>query len=202
MSTYCPRLARNDRLAFMSVPSSTVLLVEDDPDNRQLMSIILRGAGLHVVEAGTGAEALRLARDRPDLVILDVNLPDVSGFEICRCLRADPATRSVPVLQVSGVFVHSDDRSQGLEEGADAYLVKPVEPRELLATVRSLLRVHAAEEAARASAQQWRTTFDAIGDAVFLLDGTASGCYWPRTARRPSTSSPGSAGGSTWSCWT
>ncbi len=155
----------------MSAPPSTILFVEDDPDNRQLMSFILRGAGLHVIEAATGAEALRLARDKPDLIILDVNLPDVSGFEICRCLRADTATRSLPVLQVSGVYVHSDDRSQGLEEGADAYLVKPVEPRELLATVRSLLRVRAAEEAARAAAQQWRTTFDAIGDAVFLLDG-------------------------------
>ncbi len=149
--------------------SPTILFVEDDRHNRQTMSLILRNAGLEVVEAGTGADALRLARDKPDLVILDVNLPDVSGFEVCRCLRAEPVTRSLPVLQVSGVFVQSDDRSHGLEGGADAYLIKPVEPRELLATVRSLLRIHAAEEAARAAAQQWRTTFDAIGDAVFLV---------------------------------
>jgi two-component system cell cycle sensor histidine kinase/response regulator CckA len=159
-------------MAAMSVPAPTILFVEDDRNNRELMGDILRDAGLQVVEAGTGADALRLARDKPDLVILDVNLPDVSGYEVCRCLRAEPATRLLPVLQVSGVFVHSDDRSHGLEGGADAYLIKPVEPRELLATVRSLLRVHAAEEAARAAAQQWRTTFDAIGDAVFLVTGT------------------------------
>jgi two-component system cell cycle sensor histidine kinase/response regulator CckA len=155
----------------MSAPAPTILYVEDDRHNRQMMSQVLRDAGLQVVEAGTGADALRLARDKPDLVILDVNLPDVSGYEVCRCLRAEPATRLLPVLQVSGVFTHSDDRSHGLEGGADAYMIKPVEPRELLATVRSLLRIHAAEEAARAAAQQWRITFDAIGDAVFLVTG-------------------------------
>ena len=94
----------------------------------------------------------------------------MTGFEVCRRLKAEPATASTPVLHVSAVYVNSGDRAQGLEAGADGYLVKPVEPREMLATVRSLLRIHAAEEAARAAAHQWRTTFDAISDPVCLVD--------------------------------
>ncbi len=149
----------------------SVLLVDDEPANRHTFGYLFRTAGFAVLEAGTGRDALALAaRERPDLVVLDVSLPDLNGFEVCRRLKEDEATCSVPVLQVSAVYVGSGDRSQGLESGADAYLIKPVEPRELLATVRSLLRVRAAEEQARRAAQQWRATFDAIRDAVFLLD--------------------------------
>jgi PAS domain S-box-containing protein len=151
-------------------PPATLLFVEDDAGNRQMLSWLFREAGYRVLEAGTGAEALQLAEQKPDLVILDVNLPDINGFEVCRRLKAQSATHTVSVLQMSAVYVGSGDRSQGLEEGADAYLVKPVEPRELLATVKALLRIRAAEEAARTAAQEWRTTFDAISDAVCLLD--------------------------------
>ena len=149
---------------------STILFVDDDDANRRLLSWIFRNEGFEVLEAGSGAEALRLAAARPNLVVLDVSLPDVSGFEVCRRLKASPATASTPVLHVSAVYVNSGDRSQGLESGADGYLVKPVEPREILATVRALLRVHAAEEAARAAAHQWRLTFDAISDPVCLVN--------------------------------
>src|SRR5204863_249175 len=112
----------------------------------------------------------------PDLVVLDVNLPDMSGFEVCRRLRADPATRSVAVIHLSAVYASSENRSEGLEQGADAYLVKPVEPRELMATARALLRIRAAEEAARRAAQEWRITFDAISDGVCLLDSAGRIC--------------------------
>ncbi len=97
-------------------------------------------------------------------------MPDIDGFEVCRRLKEHPQTRSVSVLHMSAIYVGSGDRSHGLEEGADGYLIKPVEPRELLATVQALLRIRAAEEAARTAAQEWRTTFDAISDAVCLLD--------------------------------
>jgi signal transduction histidine kinase len=158
---------------------ATILLVDDEPANRHTYGYLFRTAGFAVLEAGTGREALALAaREHPDLVVLDVSLPDLNGFEVCRRLKQEEATRPVPVLHVSAVYVGSGDRSQGLESGADAYLIKPVEPRELLATVRSLLRVRAAEEQARRAAGQWRTTFDAIRDAVFLLDarGTVLRC--------------------------
>src|SRR5207302_783763 len=150
--------------------NATILFVDDDAAARSMLGWVFRSEGFRVVEAGSGAEALRLADDRPDLVVLDVSLPDLDGFEVCRRLKAAPATASTPVLHVSAVYTDSGDRSQGLESGADGYLVKPVEPREMLATVRALLRVRAAEEAARAAAQQWRTTFDAISDPVCLLD--------------------------------
>jgi two-component system cell cycle sensor histidine kinase/response regulator CckA len=155
----------------MPAPAApTILFVDDDAANRHALGWVFRNAGYRTLEAATGAEALRLAREKPDLVVLDVNLPDIDGFEVCRRIKEHPCTRSVAVLEVSGVFVASEDRSQGLDGGADGYLVKPVDPRELLATVRSLLRIHAAEEAARKAAQEWRATFDAISDAVCLLD--------------------------------
>jgi PAS domain S-box-containing protein len=149
---------------------SSILYVDDDPTNRRSLSWLLRAAGYAVTEAATGSEALRLVNDKPDLVILDVNLPDVSGFEVCRRIKAHPATTRIPVLHLSGVFVRSEDKTHGLEEGADGYLLKPAEPREVLATVKALLRVHQAEEAARSAAHQWQATFDALGDAVCLLD--------------------------------
>jgi PAS domain S-box-containing protein len=149
---------------------STILYVDDDPGNRHAFGWLLRSAGYEVKEAATGSEALRMVNDRPDLVILDVNLPDVSGFEVCRRIKAHPATTRIPVLHMSGVFVRSEDKTHALEEGADAYLIKPAEPGEVLATVKALLRVHRAEEAARAAAREWQATFDALGDAVCLLD--------------------------------
>src|SRR5262245_21102859 len=114
-------------------PPATVLFVDDDANNRQLFCWLFRDEGYRVLEASGGQEALRLAQQhRPELIILDVNLPDISGFEVCRRLRGDPATRDVAILHLSAVFVASVDRTQGLEGGADAYLIKPVEPRELL----------------------------------------------------------------------
>jgi PAS domain S-box-containing protein len=155
---------------MLGQPAPTVLFVDDDQVTRQLLGCLFRDAGFTTLEVGTGSEALTLAQTRhPDLIVLDVNLPDLNGYEVCRQLKAHPDTRDTTVLQMSAVYVGSGDRSQGLEGGADAYLVKPVEPREILATVRALLRMRKAEEAARTAAQQWRATFDAISDAVCLL---------------------------------
>src|SRR6186713_1660714 len=93
---------------------ATILLVDDDAVNRQLMAWMFRNAGYRALEAGTGEEALSLARQRPDLAVLDVNLPDMSGFDVCRQIKADPATRGISVVHLSAVFVASDDRTQGL----------------------------------------------------------------------------------------
>jgi signal transduction histidine kinase/CheY-like chemotaxis protein len=150
--------------------TATILLVDDDFVNRQALRLLLGNAGYRTLEAATGQDALSQCAHKPDLVVLDVNLPDISGFEVCRRIKANPEWRSVSVLHLSAVYVNSGDRAQGLEGGADAYLIKPVEPSELLATVHALLRMHAAEEAARLAAQEWHATFDAISDAVCLLD--------------------------------
>jgi PAS domain S-box-containing protein len=151
----------------------SILFVDDDEANRFAFTWVLRRAGFQTREATTGSDALRALQggQKPDLVILDVNLPDIDGFEVCRRIKAHPATASIPVLHVSAVFTRTEDKEHGLEGGADAYLTKPVEAREVVATVRSLLRMHKAEEAARSAARQWQATFDAITDAVALLDG-------------------------------
>ena len=107
-------------------PPLTVLLVDDREVNRYAVSRILQKAQFVVREAATGEDALRLAAQKPDLVILDVNLPDLSGYEVCRRIKADPATTSIPVLHLSATFVGSEDRAEGLEGGADGYLTYPL----------------------------------------------------------------------------
>ena len=125
-------------------PSITVLHVDDDESTRETLGQVLLAEGFAVATAATGAEALRRAAEQPDVILLDVLLPDVSGFEVCRRLKSDPLTATIPILQLSGCFVRSEDRAHGLEGGADAYLTKPVEPRELVAHIHALVRLHRA----------------------------------------------------------
>jgi PAS domain S-box-containing protein len=152
------------------LPSPTVLFVDDNDASRGSLSGYLREAGFAVLEAGTGDAALRLVNQRPQLVLLDINLPDLDGFEVCRRIKSDPFTASIPVLHLSGYSVSSSDRTHGLEGGADGYLVKPIDPEEVVAQMRALLRIRQAEESARRSAQQWQATFDAVSDGVCVLD--------------------------------
>src|SRR5262249_14465710 len=137
---------------------------------RRAMNRILRKAGFEVKEAATGTDALRLADEKPDIVLLDVSLPDISGFEVCRRIKAHPATNAIPVLHLSALFVTSEDRTHWWEVGADGYLTKPVEPQELIAQLKAMLRIRQAEEETRTVARQWQAMFDAISDGVCLLD--------------------------------
>lgn len=149
----------------------TILHIDDNEANRYVVTRMLEKEGFEVTGAATGEEGLQLiAQYQPDLVVLDVKLPDINGFEVCRRIKENTATSGIPVLHLSAYFVRIEDRAQGLEGGADAYLVQPVESLELVATIRALLRVRQAEEKALGMARQWQTTFDAIGDGVCLLD--------------------------------
>src|SRR5262245_27629726 len=114
----------------MTAPTrGLVLVVDDEISNRYAIARVLVQAGYRVVEAGTGDEALRSVRsERPDLVVLDVKLPDISGYEVCRRIKSDLETASILVLQVSATFVNSHDAVRSLEGGADSYLTQPVEP--------------------------------------------------------------------------
>ena len=119
-----------------------ILVVDDDLELLGLVSFALRQAGYLVVKASDGNEALAIfEREQPDLVILDVNLPGLSGFEVCRRLRAQSAT-PIMMLTVRG---SEEDEVHGLDSGADDYLTKPFSPRALLARVRALLRRGEAE---------------------------------------------------------
>lgn len=152
-------------------PLIGVLHVDDNEVNRYVVSRMLRNAGFNVTEAATGEAALQaVAHVRPDLIILDVQLPDIGGFEICHELKANPVTASIPILLLSASLVESKDKVQGLESGADGYLIQPVEAIELIATVKALLRLRQAEESALTMAAEWQTTFDAMNDGVCLLN--------------------------------
>jgi signal transduction histidine kinase len=135
----------------MTSPERTLVLVVDDNDaGRYNKSRILRQAGFDVAEAETGAAGLRLVAERmPRLVLLDVRLPDIDGWEVCRQIKSAADTASVLVLQMSATFVSQADTARALEGGADACLTEPIEPPVLLATVRALLRVRQAEDALR-----------------------------------------------------
>jgi two-component system, OmpR family, phosphate regulon response regulator PhoB len=117
-----------------------VLIVDDERDLRTLVDFNLRQAGFTTAHAATGAEALARARSlRPRVVVLDLNLPDVSGMDVCRLMRADPATRDLPILMLTARGAEAD-RVQGLEIGADDYLSKPFNLRELVLRVESVAR--------------------------------------------------------------
>jgi PAS domain S-box-containing protein len=148
----------------------TILVVDDRESSRYAVTRILQRAGFAVREGASGQEALRLAAEKPDLVILDINMPDLSGYEVCRQLKADPATAPIPVLHLSASLVDSEARSEGLEGGADGYLIYPLEPRELVATVGALLRIRQAEREARAQRELLRVTLSSIGDAMIATD--------------------------------
>ncbi len=144
----------------------TVLVIDDSPENRYVVRRALTRAGMKVREAGTGAEGTRLAADGPDLIVLDVNLPDTTGFELCRAFKSDPRTANVPVIHLSQSAV--DDRSQvrGLDGGADAYLTDPIHGTVLVATVRALLRMRQAEDALRLAAEDAQRLVDLNGHFV------------------------------------
>src|SRR4051794_5901498 len=148
----------------------TILLVDDKDWTRYTVRRLLQSERYIVREAPTGADALRLATQKPDLIILDIKLPDLDGYEVCRRIKADPATASIPVLHLSATFTDSDNRSTGLEGGADGYLTYPVESRELVAHVEALLRTRKAERAARDQEELLRVTLSSIADAVIATD--------------------------------
>ena len=118
---------------------STILLVEDDPDIRHLVSYKLTKGGFHVVEAPDGPAALRAARENPpDLVLLDVRMPRMSGIEVCRELRAGPLGATVPIIMLTARS-RPQDLEQGFAAGATEYIVKPFSPRDLQERVEAAL---------------------------------------------------------------
>jgi phosphate regulon transcriptional regulator PhoB len=120
--------------------ASRVLIVEDERDIRDLLVLHLQRDGFEVTSAGSGEEALAQVRQSPpDLLVLDLMLPAMSGLEVCRRLRQEPATATLPILMLTAK-ADEVDRVVGLELGADDYVVKPFSPKELLARVRAVLR--------------------------------------------------------------
>jgi PAS domain S-box-containing protein len=153
--------------------SALILNVDDTASSRYTKTRILRQSGYRVVEAATGAEALRAVREEaPSLVLCDVNLPDMSGIDVCRAIKADPLTRSLPVVQISATFVTPHDQLLGLEGGAEIYLTEPIESLELTTVVKVLLRLHSTERGLVQSEARWRSFVESniIGVVICRLD--------------------------------
>jgi len=114
----------------------TLLLVEDNEDNRIIYSTVLRHVGYEVVEALDGLQAISLARSvHPDLILMDISIPGVDGWEATRVLRADPQTREIPIVALTAHAL-ADDRERAQAVGFTSYLAKPVEPRAVVAEVQ------------------------------------------------------------------
>lgn len=156
-----------------------ILNVDDNDASLYAKTRVLRRAGFEVVEANRGANVMPLvATHQPDLVLLDVNLPDVSGYDLCRQIKSHPDHAATIVVQISASFVDRNDRMRGFEAGADSYFTEPMEPEELVANVAALLRIRQMETELRRSAIEWQQTFNAVHDGVAILleTGTISRC--------------------------
>ncbi|MFW6216256.1 MAG: response regulator [Desulfohalobiaceae bacterium] len=135
-----------------------ILNVDDDQAGRLFSTRTLEQAGYRVQDGASGQEALQLAPElQPDLILLDVRLPDVDGIQVCQKLKADPQTTHIPVLHLSAIHVQEKERIAGLEAGADGYLTKPISSRELLAHVNALLRLKSTERELQESQRQLST---------------------------------------------
>jgi CheY-like chemotaxis protein len=117
----------------------TLLLVEDNEDNRIIYSTVLRHTGYEVVEALDGLQAIALARSiLPDLILMDISIPELDGWEATRILREDPLTRDIPIIALTAHAL-ADDRERATAVGFTSYLAKPIEPRAVVAEVRRWL---------------------------------------------------------------
>ncbi|MFZ0116635.1 MAG: response regulator [Xanthobacteraceae bacterium] len=119
--------------------SGCILVVEDQMDNRQILRDLLGNAGYTLVEAENGEEALAaVAKQRPDLILMDIQLPVMDGYEATRRIKSDPATKSIPIIVITS-YALSGDEGKARAAGCDAYVTKPYSPRQLLAKVREFL---------------------------------------------------------------
>ena len=151
--------------------TTSILMVDDDPAILEIYSKILSAEGYEVWEASTGRQGLQATRERrPDLVLLDVMMPDLSGVEVCRQIKADPDLKDVFVVLVSGLATSVTHKVDGLGAGADDYLSKLLNVAEFLARLRTMLRLREATAGLRASEAHYRRLVEILPEAVGLVD--------------------------------
>ncbi|MFC0679399.1 response regulator [Lysobacter korlensis] len=150
-----------------------VLVVDDTNSTRYSTVRVLRAAGAEVLEATTGEQALELAPGC-GAIVLDVNLPDIDGFEVCRQLRASAMNTRVPVIHLTAQRMRDEDKIRGLEAGADAYLTHPADPGVLVATINALLRARAAEDSEMRSRARFEAMFRTAPVGIALVDATGA----------------------------
>jgi PAS domain S-box-containing protein len=150
--------------------ASLILNVDDNDGARYAKTRILQVAGFEVIEAANGTDALAMVKSRiPDLVLLDVKLPDINGLEVCRRIKSEPASATVLVLQTSAALTGRADKIRGLEGGADNYLAAPIGADELVANVNALLRLRQTQADLRESEERFRQMAENINDVFWIF---------------------------------
>ena len=161
--------------------SARILNVDDNEIGRYAKSRILKQAGFEVIEAACGADALRAVKEqRPHLVLLDIQLPDIDGFEIARRIKGDPLTARLPVLHITAAGNAEESEIGSQESGADIFLAQPVEPQELITIVRTLLRLHITELGLAESEERMRLATEGAGIATWDIDLRDNSAHWSR----------------------
>jgi PAS domain S-box-containing protein len=151
--------------------TTRILIIEDDQHVRAATARVLKTAGYDVIEAATGNGGLAMAKShRPDLVLLDVILPDLNGLDVCRQIKSNPLLSRIMVIQTSSTEVSSERQSLGLEFGADGYIARPVSNRELVARVHAMLRIKKAETAVAMSEERFRCLTLATAQIVWTTN--------------------------------
>ena len=154
----------------MITEQARILCVDDEPDLLDINASILRSAGYEVLEASTGNECIAVARrEHPDLILLDVQMPDMNGFDVCKQIKSDPDLSGSYIILISGRETSSETQAKGLDAGADGYIARPVSGKELLARIQAMLRLKKAEVALRSSEMRYKTLIENINDVVFQL---------------------------------
>ncbi|HYG10827.1 MAG TPA: response regulator [Pyrinomonadaceae bacterium] len=148
-----------------------ILVVEDEPELRHAYARMLEAAGYEVSEAATGGDCLRVARAvRPDLILLDVTLPDASGVEVCGQIKADPELAAIFVVNISGLETSAENEAEVLDAGADGYIAKPIQERQLLANIKAFLRIKATEKTLRESEARYRQLAEELKESNRRLE--------------------------------
>ncbi|MEO6186260.1 MAG: response regulator [Steroidobacteraceae bacterium] len=147
-----------------------ILVVDDHAASRYGTVRILQAAGFDTIEAETGTEAISLATENIALIVLDVNLPDMDGFEVCRNLRSRVSTANLPITYLSATFTNTADMQYGLLAGADSYLTHPVEPLVLISTVRALLFAKEADRVRRHADARFKAVFQLTASGITIMD--------------------------------
>ncbi len=148
--------------------TARILIVDDQIHALHGVSRIMRGAGYETFEASNGTDCLNLAAEhKPDLILLDVVLPDIDGREVCRRIKSYPETSDIFVILLSSVHIESDSQAEGLEHGADGYIARPIPNRELLARVKAILRLKYAENRWRESEERYRRISSLTSDIAY-----------------------------------
>ena len=165
--------------------TARILIVDDQIHALRGVSRIMKTAGYQTLEASNGIDCLRLAREhKPDLILLDVGLPDIDGMEVCKRIKSDTETANIYVVLLSSIHIESDSQAGSLEQGADGYIARPIPNRELVARVRAILRLKYAENRLREREERLRAVSESVNDAIIIINDKGDISFWNPASER------------------